>query len=306
MPSSLPLGSLQAFATTPSLALRSQSSQTSLELNTNTSPTCSPQSKQLNALRYQRTGTTTSRSRRPQLPPASSHWPVSPCSPRFPYSPTTPTSPLNPFLYPPPPCLTSSPLFRLASPLLPASPLSIFDRAISPTSPTFLQSTTPSPRLPSWEVTFGRAPTQDVESREEWDGLSPTFLWPRTPPSVPLRHPTGVRALGVAVERDGSVGQDKMSLAVSVVVGSIGVEAADAVRVERKKMKIDFYHLLATKRAAAVDATGRFSVAPSILPSKKQSAKEKWKKLIPRNRVKEIRPWPSKRSRFSVWSGLWL
>src|SRR5690242_227277 len=191
LPSSLPLGSLQALFTTSPLVLRSRSSQVSPELNTNTSPTCSPQSEQFNAPQHQRTGTRIPRNRRPQLPPASSLSPVSPCSPQFPYSPTTPTSPLNPFLCPPPPCLTLSPLFRLASPLLPASPLSIFDRTISPTSPTFLQSMTPSSGLPSWEATFGRAPTQGVESREGWDGMSPTFLWPRTPPSVPLRHPTG-------------------------------------------------------------------------------------------------------------------
>jgi len=145
-----------------------------------------------------------------------------------------------------------------------------------------------------------------VESREGWDGMSPTFLWPRTPPSVPLRHPTGVRALGVAVERGGIVGKEKRSSAVSLVVGSSGVEAIDAVCVGREKMKIDFYHLLATKRAAVVDATSCSSVAPSLVPSMKRSAKEKWKKLLPRNRVKEIRPWPGKRSRFSGWSGLWL
>ncbi|KAF2255193.1 hypothetical protein BU26DRAFT_514947 [Trematosphaeria pertusa] len=89
--------------------------------------------------------------------------PLSYWEPDTPEPLTSPLSPHNPFLFPPP-LPSPSAGFPMASPILPASPLSIFDRAFSPMSPTFLFPRTP-PMIPS--------------------EMSPRFLCPRTPPIPP-------------------------------------------------------------------------------------------------------------------------
>ncbi|KAF1929579.1 uncharacterized protein M421DRAFT_419373 [Didymella exigua CBS 183.55] len=130
------------------------------------------------------------------LPPTSPYSIISPYSPDSPHTPQFPYSPLsaapsaslnspyNPFLASPAPRLTIN-IFRLASPLLPASPLLIFDRAISPTSPAFLLSRTPSPGTPNQQLAFLRTATPSIADCTVRNGLSPTLLWPRTPPAVP-------------------------------------------------------------------------------------------------------------------------
>lgn len=227
------------------------------------------------------------------LPPLPS--PYSVISPYSPISPTSPHSPYNPFLCPPPPRLTT-PFFRLASPLLPASPLSIFDRAISPTSPTLLLRRTPSPVTPTWQPTFRRSATPSMAACSTWDGLSPTFLSPRTPPAI-SRANTRVEAVQTLERRRSSA-----SLSTASPPPTVEAEEVDTTEAEtqRKEMKIEFYHFLAAKRAAAMN---RLSTSPSVKSEKSRRAKV-WKKLLPRGKVAEIDDEPSRRRRFRVWSGI--
>lgn len=87
---------------------------------------------------------------------------------------------------------------------------------------------------------------------------------------------------------------------MSAIVDVGNVNTTDGVHVDRRKMQIDFYHFLAVERAAAMDQA---SATPLLVPCKEHSAREKWRKLLPRLKTKRIEPLTGKSSRMGVWKG---
>jgi hypothetical protein len=225
---------------------------------------------------------------------------TSPSSARLPFSPdaadTSKSSllPYNPFLSPPVPRLTIK-LFRLASPLLPASPLSIFDRAISPTSSTFLHSRAPSPGTPNQHFTFLTTATPSMADCDTWDGKSPTFLWPRTPPAIPhndLAVPERYEGINSnhTLERCRS---PSTAPSLSPPNRLDQHEDAETEDVRRKEMRIEFYHFLAAKRASALD---RLSAPPWTKSEKSPRARGRKSRVVGGG--------PSRRRSFKARSGL--
>lgn len=137
---------------------------------------------------------------------------------------------------------------------------------------------------------------------EAWDGVSPTFLWPRTPPGVALSPQTRTKLPYVRTESEDVEGEDRLSLANAAAEAS-EAEVIDGAHMHQKKMKANFYHVLATKRAAAMD---KFPTSSAVAPLKTRSAREKWKTLLSRGKAREIRSLSSRRDRFSVWSSFRL
>ncbi|KZM23143.1 hypothetical protein ST47_g5624 [Ascochyta rabiei] len=246
--------------------------------------------------------------------------PYLPAPPRSPISPTSPQSPHNPFLSPPVPHWNETALITLASPLLPASPLSIFDRAISPTSPTFLLSRAPSsPATPNWaEYTFLRTATPSLadgereESRsEEKQGgdacadLSPTFLWPRPAPSLPRTIHT-ISPSSIEVGNEQSLQRSYSTTTTPPFLNSSAETSPSAPSTtpsqERKKLKVAFYHVLAARRAAAMQTLAAPTRA-SPLP-KRPLAKLR-EKLAPDARVESRQCEPDRLRRISGWRG-WI
>jgi hypothetical protein len=215
-------------------------------------------------------------------------------------SPASPHSPYNPYFSPPASRPTTK-FFRLASPLLPASPLSIFDRAISPTSPTFLLSRPPSPGTSTQQFTSLRTVTPSIAERSTWDGLSPTFLWPRTPPVVPqrstfLEHDNEAEEVQALQPRCPSASQP--GLRPPTIVEQ--VECFRAEDVHRREMRIEFYHFLAAKRAAVLN---RLSISPSDQSEEVRRVRG-WKRLFPGSKVRDADDGSRRRKRFSVRSGI--
>lgn len=130
----------------------------------------------------------------------------------------------------------------------------------------------------------------DVNGR---DGESPTFLQPRTPPIAPQARKSIDGACGESGEWEGLARRGSFAKGPTYVGG-------EATNTERKELKVEFYHFLAAKRAAAIN---RFSASSSIAGSSSW-VRRSWSKLRPRVKVEEIQPLPSRRSRFSVWGGV--
>ncbi|KAF2033738.1 hypothetical protein EK21DRAFT_85906 [Setomelanomma holmii] len=159
----------------------------------------------------------------PPVPPLSYWLPDTPSpltaisSPRHaqsPVLPLSPASPMNPFLVPPTRCNKSA-LFPIASSLLPASPLSIFDSAVSP---NFLLSRTPTP------TRIFLLPASPIS-------LSPRFLFPRTPPCVPV----------IKTRR-------RVSVVDAVMGRKESVTSILTLGQETMKWKIEFFQWLAVRR----------------------------------------------------------
>ena len=282
-PSSLPPSSppIPSAASSPVLPTSSSSLRTLPMSPTMTPPCCYLQPEHTELSPHQAGTSKPPVSPRMLLPPMSPNPPASLRS-SLPYSPvssTSPQSPHNSFLSPPQPNLTVTTYFRLASPLLPASPLSVFDRAISPTSPTFLLSRTATP---------------SIDEGDAWGRSSPTFLWPRIPPVVPCIDNSEPTSGSAAEEVEGLERRNSFS------GPPMKTNEVDAVDAERKKMKTEFYHFLATKRAAAMN---RLPASPSLASSRSRFAKP-WKKLLSQGDARKMEPLPSRRIRRRMWGGL--
>jgi hypothetical protein len=158
----------------------------------------------------------------PPVPPLSYWDPDTPSPFASIRSQISPSSPTNPFLAPPEPSVKQDHRFRKAAPLLPASPLSIFDSPMSPMAVTFLRTPTPSPIKASFLLPAS-------------PGISPRWLFPRTPPPFPLRQRQAsvYDAVKNMAERKGSM--------------------ASMVRM-RENMKLDFYQSLLLKRQREMDS----------------------------------------------------
>ena len=195
--------------------------------------------------------------------------PTSPHSIQFPYSPIPPDSPINPFLIPPRPRMITTALFRIAAPLLPASPLSIFDRAISPTS----LGAAPSPISPSYQPR--------MVHKDTFEDLTPSFMWPRTPPGVPQRIRKNSRLASSEMNCEDQEVSPEGSAAVNSCVEIDATEHVDAMVSQRSKMRLEFNCVSAADRATAMDQS---SSPPSPESSKTHSAKKSWKKLFPKSK----------------------
>ena len=136
------------------------------------------------------------------------------------------------------------------------------------------------------------------------DVMSPTFLWPRTPPSLPRSLPriNTSEALARSEVEESEALELRCSFALShVMVSSGGVEQkGDA---ERKNMKIDFYHILAAKRAAALNRVSAFTSSVLCSPPATSVSRftKHWKKMLARTKVNGVEPsLLDERSRFTV------
>jgi hypothetical protein len=164
-------------------------------------------------------------------------------------------------------------MFRLAAPLLPASPLSIFDRAISPTS----LGAAPSPTSPSRQHEFLSTETSHMAHKDTYKDLTPTFLWPRTPPGVPQRIRKNSRLASSEMKCEDQKDLEEDCTAVESCVEIDATNHVDAMVSQRSKTKLEFNCFSAANRAAAMD---QFSLPLSSESSKTRSAKKSWKKLF--------------------------
>lgn len=224
----------------------------------------------------------------------SSYSPFSPLSTRFPYSPTSPQSPVIPFLIPPQHHSSVTTFFKFAKPLLPASPLSIFDRAISPTSMGAISS----PESPSHPHTFLEAALPRVDQGKAWNGLTPTFLWPGTPPAVPNATQALLGPMHLPARHEETDGLKERHISTGALIESKATRRVETMHVERSRMRMDFYHLLAVKRAAALDEMA----VPRAARSKARSAKKPWKKMFSQKKNDKMTRLQERRSWLSLWS----
>lgn len=225
----------------------------------------------------------------------STNSPISPLSIRFPYSPISPDSPINPFLIPPQPRLITTAMFRIAAPLLPASPLSIFDRAISPTS----LGVAPSPTSSSRQHEFLSTATARMAHKDTYKDLTPTFLWPRTPPGVPQRIRKNSKLASSEMKCED---QKLLEEGYTVVDSYVEIDTADRVDTivsQRLKMRLEFNCFSVTDRAAAMDQS---SSPPPSSSSLTHSAKNSWKKIFVKSKRTGIKLVSNRRSRV-IWGG---
>ena len=105
-------------------------------------------------------------------------------------------------------------------------------------------------------------------------GMSPIFLWPRTPPSIPHNdlilpdRPDKFKA-----NHNLEPSSSPFTAVPPSPPTTLDQDEAGVADVRRKEMKIDFYHFLAAERASALN---RFS-ASKVMQSEKSQRARGWR-----------------------------
>lgn len=179
--------------------------------------------------------------------------------------------------------LITTAIFRLAAPLLPASPLSIFDHLVSPTS----LGTSPSPTSPNRQHKFLSNAKPCMAYKDTYEDLTPTLLWPRTPPRVPQRIRKNSRLASSEMKCEDQKVLEESCTAVDWCVEVDATEHIDVMVSQRSKRRSDFNCLLAADSAADSGAAMDQSSSPPLSDSlRTRSAKNSWKKLFLKSKSK--------------------
>lgn len=208
---------------------------------------------------------------------------------RFPDSPTSPDSPMNPFLLPPRPHLITTALFRLASPLLPASPLSIFDCGTSPSSLNRRLSL----GSPSHHNGLLRTAIPSAADHNAYDGLTPTFLYPRTPPTIPESIHASSKLVCTETGHGDVQTLEKNCVNATTLQMTSAADGTDKMETRLTKIRVELCHFLTTRWTAVVD---RASAPLPSTYSRDHLRKKPWKKLLHRSKSRRKEPMQSNAS----------
>jgi hypothetical protein len=113
--------------------------------------------------------------------------------------------------------------------------------------------------------------------KDTYKDLTPTFLWPRTPPEVPQRIRKNSRLARSEMKCEDQKDLEEDCTAAKSCVEIDATDHIDALVSQRSKMRLESNCFSVADWAAAMDQS---SSPPSSESSKTRSAKKSWKKLV--------------------------